>query len=112
MDENTLHYSNPDDRLFHAKNTSIQSHNQIVALIKENKKDIHNKIYYVFSLLFTILTTLYSQSLGYLSVLVISNVCLILLLYPTWRFYVKRRNLAKKKYEIENNLNEFGIRLK
>jgi len=112
MDDNKLYYLEPSDRLFNAKTTSIQSYNQIVALIKENKKDILDKAYYVFSLLFTILTTLYSQSLGYLSALVISNVCLTLLLYPAWKFYVKRRDLAKKKYEIGNNLNEFGIRLK
>ncbi|MDO8459823.1 MAG: hypothetical protein Q7S74_01815 [Nanoarchaeota archaeon] len=111
MDNDILHYIDPNDRLFHAKNTSIQSHNQIIALIKENKKEIYDKTYYVFSLLFAVITTLYSQSFGYLSILIISNVCLILLLYPAWKFYVRRRDLAKKKYKIEKNLNEFGIKL-
>ena len=52
MDENKLHYIKPSDRLFNAKTTSIQSHNQIVALIKENKKGIWDKVYYIFSLHF------------------------------------------------------------
>ncbi len=112
MDEETLHYLDPKDPLFHTKNTSIQSHNQIVALIKENKKNISDKVYYVFSLYFAIITTLYSsKSMGYSSFLIISNVCLLILIYPIWLFSIRRRELAKKKHKIEKNLNSLGIKL-
>ena len=38
MDEEKLQDIDSKDSLFHAKTTSIQIHNQIVTLIKENKK--------------------------------------------------------------------------
>ena len=86
MDEERLYYIEPSDPLFHAKSVSIQSHNQIVDLIKENKKGMHDKLYYIFSLYIAIITGLYIQlALTYLSFFIISNVFLIvwrLLLLP------------------------------
>ncbi len=112
MDEERLYYIEPSDPLFHAKSVSIQSHNQIVDLIKENKKGMHDKLYYIFSLYIAIITGLYFQlALTYLSFFIISNVFLILPIYPAWKFYFKRRDLAKEKYKIEDTLNEFGIPL-
>jgi len=113
MDKEKLHDIDSKDPQFHAKATSIQSNNQIVALIKENKKDIYDKLYYVFSLYFAIITTLYSQqSLSYLYFFIMSNLFILFLIYPAYKFYFRRRDLAKNKDNIEKRLKEFGIKLK
>ena len=111
MDEEILHYVKTSDPLSHTKYTSIQSHNQIVELIKENKREIYNKWFYVFSLYSSILTTIYFQSLSLLYFFIISNIFAVFLIQPTQRFYVRRRKLAEKKYEIEKNLGSLGILL-
>lgn len=111
MKEHQLKGIDPNDPLFHAKTNSIQSQYQIVTLIKENKREIYSKIYYIFSLLFSIFVTLYWQSFGLLSLLIVSNVSLAFLVYWAWDFYLRRIDLADKKEKIGKNLKEFGIEL-
>ena len=87
----------PSKDLFSARDTTIQSMNQIVYLIKENKERVYSKVFYVFSLIFAVLIAIFAQSLNLLMVLVFVDLLLVLLIFFAKRFYKRSRGGYSKR---------------
>lgn len=112
MDKDHLGYFDTHDvsRML-GRYISSQSFNQSTELIKQNKRDIHSKVFYVFSLVFGVFLSLVSSYIGWVALLGGLNVFAIILVYQAKKFSERRIALAKDHEKIRLNLKEWGINI-
>jgi len=91
------------------RKSTIESMNLSTSLIKENRKEIHSKVFYVFSLIFAVLIAVFSNSLNWTMVLFFIDIALFFLLWFAKEYYKQRIILAKDHYKIIDRLKEFRI---
>lgn len=93
------------------RKATIESMNLSTALIKQNREGIYSKIFYVFSLIFAVLITVFSSYLNWIMVLFFMNISLLFLVWFAKDYNKRRKELAKHHYRIIDRLAEFGIKL-
>ena len=93
------------------RKTTIESMNLSTALIKKNREDMYSKIFYVFSLIFAILITVFSSYLNWGMVLFFIDISLLFLVWFAKDYNKRRKDLAKHHYKIIDRLEEFGIKV-
>jgi len=111
MDENYALDLNEGDFLTNRR-TTIQSMNLSTSLIKENREKIYSKVFYVFSLIFAVLISVFANSLNWFLVLLFLDLSLIVLILFAKDYYKLRRKLAEDHDKIIKRLGDFGIKIK
>ena len=92
-----------------ARRDTILSNHQLVEIIDNNHKEMYSKIFYAFSLVFSILLTVFASQLNWTVVwLLIDALTLWTVMYAI--AYNKRRQIyAKKLGEIRQGMRTLGI---
>ncbi len=93
------------------RKATINSMNLSTDLIKENRKEMHSKIFYVFSLIFAIFIAVFSNYLNWAMILLFMDIALFFLVYFANEYYKRRKKLAKQHYKIIDRLKEFRINI-
>lgn len=92
--------------------TSINTLNQIVESIKENRKYIYSKIEFFTSIILAIFLAIFAGRLNLPIILIILNSILIFLIVSAKKYYFTRIDLAKCKKDTIKNLKRLGINIR
>ncbi len=98
------------DYLSNRKGT-INSMNLSTNLIRENRKEMYSKIFYFFSLIFSIFIAVFLNYLNWAIILFFMDIALFFLVYFANEYYKRRKILAEQHYKIIDRLKEFGINI-
>jgi Ca2+/Na+ antiporter len=96
---------------FENRDKTIQSMNLSTSLIRQNRDKIYSKIFYVFSLIFTVFIAMFSNSLNWLAIFFFLDLSMIFLVWNAKEYCKRRNELGKGHYKIIDRLTEFEIKI-
>lgn len=100
---------NPNDPLFTAKNTLIESCNYLHDKMRDEKDRIYTKIYFAVSLILTIMASFFVKALGLMPILILIDLSMGLLIIFAGGYYKQKKRFWENRTRIKKSFKDYGL---
>jgi hypothetical protein len=112
VDKTYTHNLSQDDPSILVKWITINSFNDVSALIKENRRGIWTQVFMVLTIIISIFIGFFVNSKNYLGILILANALMALLVIFSYEYYKARIVLSNNREKIIEGAKKLGLPIK